>query len=333
MVRKAFQEKYPNISAVKWEKDGDDEWEGHFTMDGKKYSAAFSNDGSWLETECLVEPSEIPEKVSNTLEDEFSGWEIEGSELSETEEGTAYEFKLKSNDNEIEVVISMEGMVLERPDGSRDMTASGGTEMEFTSDFSWDECSFSTTGSNSFFILEPGYQLTLKGKEKGEEAELVITVLNETKMVNGIETRVVEERESVNGELEEVSRNYFAYCKESGNIYYYGEAVDMYEDGELKSHSGAWLAEGENRAGIIMLGSCFLGSRFYQEMAPGIAMDRAEIVSVSEEFETPAGKFSNVLKTQETTSLNASESEYKLYAPGIGLIKDENLLLVTYGFK
>ena len=61
-------------------------------------------------------------------------------------------------------------------------------------------------------------------------------------------------------------------------------------------------------------------------------MDRAEILSNKETFETPAGKFENVLKTKETTPLDPLEKEFKLYAPGVGLIQDENMLLVKYGY-
>ena len=39
---------------------------------------------------------------------------------------------------------------------------------------------------------------------------LTFTVLNETEMVDGIETRVIEEREFDDGELIEVSRNFVA---------------------------------------------------------------------------------------------------------------------------
>jgi hypothetical protein len=43
-----------------------------------------------------------------------------------------------------------------------------------------------------------------------QEAELTITVLNETREVKGTETRVIEERETFGGELVEISRNFFA---------------------------------------------------------------------------------------------------------------------------
>src|SRR4051812_16963065 len=55
---------------------------------------------------------------------------------------------------------------------------------------------FSSTGRNDYFILEPNYRHVYEGKDEGEDAKLVITVLPETKTVDGVETRVVEERES-----------------------------------------------------------------------------------------------------------------------------------------
>lgn len=202
----------------------------------------------------------------------------------------------------------------------------------FTDSFMQDSCTFATTGRNTYFILEPGYRLILEGTEGKDHAKLIITVLNETRKIGNTETRVVEEHESVNGNTVEISRNFFAFCKQTGSIFYFGEEVDMYKDGTVTGHSGAWLAEGGNKAGIMMPGSFLLGARYHQEIAPGIAMDRAEILSLNELLETPAGTFTNCLKTKETTALNAREKEFKLYAPGVGLIKDGDLLLVDYGF-
>jgi hypothetical protein len=156
---------------------------------------------------------------------------------------------------------------------------------------------------------------------------------DETKKVGNVNTRVVEEKEMENGQIVEISRNYFALCKETNSVYYFGEDVDIYKNGKITGHEGAWLAEGENKPGIIMPGLCLLGSRYYQEIAPGTAMDQAEIVSNTEELETPVGDFSGVLKTKETNKLNSNEEEFKFYAPGIGLIKEENLVLIKYGYE
>jgi hypothetical protein len=60
-----------------------------------------------------------------------------------------------------------------------------------------------------------------------------------------------------------------------------------------------------------------LGLKYYQEIAPGVAEDGAEIVSVNDTLNTPAGD----LKTEETNPLEPGEKEFKFYAPGIGLIQ------------
>jgi hypothetical protein len=197
--------------------------------------------------------------------------------------------------------------------------------------FDLKNCDFASTGKNNYFILEPGYQVILEGEEDGEKLQLVMTVLNETKIVDGVETRVVEEKEMEGDKLIEVSRNYFAICNPTNDAIYFGEDVDMYEDGKIVSHEGAWLA-GENgaKAGMITPGKVEVGLKYYQEIAPSVAEDRAEIVSVNDTLDTPAGTFSNVLKTEETNPLKPEEKEFKFYAPKIGLIQDEALKLVKH---
>ena len=75
-----------------------------------------------------------------------------------------------------------------------------------------------------------------------------------------------------------------------------------------------------------------VGMKYYQELAPGVAMDRAEVVSLDEVLDTPAGSFTRCLKTKEGTALDAKEQQFKIYAPGIGLVDDEGLLATEHGF-
>ena len=161
---------------------------------------------------------------------------------------------------------------------------------------------------------------------------MTITVLNETKMVDGVETRVVEERETKAGRLAEVSRNYFAISKRTNDVFYFGEDVDIYQDGKVVSHAGAWLS-GVNgaRFGLFVPGQPTLNARYYQEVAPGAAMDRVEIVSLTETVRTPAGEFKNCLKFMETTPLEPGVTDYKYFAPGIGMVQDGKLKLVKFG--
>lgn len=198
----------------------------------------------------------------------------------------------------------------------------------FTDRFEDAPSRFATTGRSAWFILEPGYQATYEG---GDE-RLVITVLADTELVDGVWTRVVEERETKGGDLVEVSRNYLAVSAATGNAYYFGEAVDMYENGALASHEGSWRSGLHGARFSLMMPSVpLLGARFQQEVAPGVAMDRVEVVSLDDSLTTPAGHFDHVLRTMETTPLEPMAREAKYYAPGVGLIRDGDLLLVRSG--
>jgi hypothetical protein len=192
-------------------------------------------------------------------------------------------------------------------------------EEKFQDTFNVDKINLADKGSNTYMILKPGCKLILTdGKDN-----LTITVLDETKTIDGVRTRVVEERETKDGKLDEVSRNYFAVDRATGDVYYFGEDVDMYDaNGKVTGHEGGWLSGlSDARFGLMMPGKPRPGSRYYQELAPKVAMDRAEVVSVSETVKVPVGTFKNCLKTTESSGLE-SGVEDKLYAPGVGLLKD-----------
>lgn len=198
----------------------------------------------------------------------------------------------------------------------------------WTADFPIEKDEPVSIGRNPYFILEPGHYLVLEGGG----TQLVITVLNETKKVDGVETRVVEERESKGGKLMEISRNYYAISKRTNDVFYFGEEVNTYKDGKIVSHAGSWLS-GVNGAkfGLMMPGQPLLNARYFQELAPKVAMDRAKIVSMSEIVKTPAGEFKNCLKVEDSTPLQPFITDFKYYAQGIGMVQDGSLKLVKFG--
>jgi hypothetical protein len=195
-------------------------------------------------------------------------------------------------------------------------------------EFGIKNCNLQTTGRNPYFILEPGHQLVLEGGD----TKLQITVLNDTKTVDGVTTRVVEEKEWKDGKLLEVARNYFAICPQTKDVFYFGEDVDFYEKGKVVKHDGSWLAGNGNNAGLMMAGAPKLRHKYYQEIAPRVAMDRAEVISVNDTCKTPAGTFANCLKVKEGSAIELAAVEYKYYAPSIGFVGDENLRLIKHGF-
>ncbi len=200
----------------------------------------------------------------------------------------------------------------------------------FTDTFAVKAEDFTSTGRNRYFVLEPGYQLVFQG-ERDKDAKLVITVLDETKMIDGVETRVVEERETNGEKLAELSRNYFVIDKSKNDVYYFGEDVDEYQDGKLAGHPGNWQS-GKDGAhyGLFMPDKPRVGQKFYQEVAPKVAMDRCEVLSITEKVAVPAGAFENCAKMVETTPLEPGKAN-KLYAPGVGLLVDGDMKLTKHG--
>ena len=220
------------------------------------------------------------------------------------------------------------------------MGTSSQVKLRYTTDFGFEaDAIFLPDGSNPYFSLRPGKFLRFEGEDEGEFVELEIRVLEQIRpfvlQVRGqwivATTRVVEEREWIDGELGEVVLNYYACCPTTENIYHFGEDVRIYARGKVVSNEGSWLAgEGGAHPGLVMPGSFLLGSRYYQQMAPGVSMDRAEHVEMGLEVETPAGVFKNCVVVLETSELEEDEEVIKIYAPGTGQIVDEALELVEY---
>ena len=214
-------------------------------------------------------------------------------------------------------------------------------EVEFTEEFPVEECHFVPYGGSDYFNLNPGRKTYFNNSqcvaqgECDEREELKITVTRQLKKIvidvdrerRPVWTRVVEEVEKADGDLTEISRNFFATCLPSRDVYYFGEEVDIYEDGEVVSHDGAWLAGRFGaRPGMIMPDSAFLlGQRYFQEIAPGVAEDRAEHVGTDLEINLGAGNFDDCIEITETTPLEPGAESTKFYCPGVGLVIDGDL--------
>lgn len=175
------------------------------------------------------------------------------------------------------------------------------------------------TGTNPYITMQPGRVVTLK---HGNDT-LTVSILPDTQQVDGVTTGILEERETKNGTLAEVSRNFMATDRNTGDVYYFGEDVDNYKNGKVVNHESAWRA-GINgaRFGLMIPAKPLVGQKFYQEIAPKVAMDRVEVVSTNDTVKTPAGIFEHCVHLRETTPLERDVS-HKYYAPGVGIIKDD----------
>lgn len=213
-------------------------------------------------------------------------------------------------------------------------------EPEFTVDFDVERCKFLPSGrDNPYFSLHPGDRLTLEGDDDGEAVKVEITVTAATKDIafttaDGaavtVRSRVVEEREWIDGELVEVSRNWYSRCRQTNDVFYFGEEVDFYENGQIVGHGGSWQAGvGGAQPGIIIPARFLLGARYFQEQAPG-AMDRAEHVEMGMVMRTAGRRFESCVGVVETSPLEPGHESLKVYCPGIGLVLDNDVTLANF---
>lgn len=184
---------------------------------------------------------------------------------------------------------------------------------------------------NPYFPLVPGMNWTYIVKdENGDELEQIeVEVLNKTTEILGVNCIVVRDivwEFDEEGELVLVEDTDDWYAQDNqGNVWYFGEISKNYEDGELVDIEGSWKAGRDyDMPGILMFATPEQGVLYRQEVSLGDAEDMAEVAGYLERFAVDGITYSDVLKTIEFTPIDPEVLEYKYYAPGIGVVKEED---------
>ena len=280
--------------------------------------------------EVKVTVEQTPPEVQTTIKGELVGARLEDIAKTERQGRTVYETDIIKDGHKWEVVIGEDGTIISKlQEGHTATQAATTTDSGAVTHAGWRETfevrksDLVPTGTNPWLTIQPGRVLKLRN---GIDS-LTVTILTDTMTVDGVTVGVLEERETKGGKLVEVSRNFFATDKNTVDVYYFGEDVDNYKDGKIVDHESAWRAgERGARFGLMIPGRPKVGDKFYQEIAPKVAMDRVEIVSIEETVKTPAGTFQHCLHLKETTPLEGDIS-HKWYAPGVGIVKDDEFEL------
>ena len=182
---------------------------------------------------------------------------------------------------------------------------------------------FSTTIDNPYLPFVPGTRMVYRERGDDGPGRIVVTVTRRTKTVQGVETVVVRDRAFIAGELVEDTRDWYAQDRR-GNVWYFGENTKEYEDGKVVSTDGSWRAGRDGaRAGIVMLADPRVGDSYYQEYAPGEALDQATVLRLDGSRTVPYGSFDHLLVTQDFTELEPGVVERKFYAPGVGVVLEK----------
>ncbi len=197
---------------------------------------------------------------------------------------------------------------------------------------------FSTTINNPLFTLPPGKLMVYEAKTSEGQERVEIRIRKDTRKIMGVETLIYNDRVFLNNQLREETNDYLAQDRQ-GNVWYFGETVDNYENGLFKDHEGSWTG-GENGAlpGIWIKAKQVVGDRYRMELLKGEAEDMAEVVAIGITVKVAAGTFDNCTKVYEFTPLEANAKEHKYYCPGVGgqvlsehLVEKNRVELVKFG--
>jgi hypothetical protein len=178
---------------------------------------------------------------------------------------------------------------------------------------------FSPNVTNRLFPLPPGKTLVYTGTEDGKKALDLVAPTSRTKKIDGVTTRVVEDRVYLNNVLAERTSDYYAQDR-CGNVWYFGEdTAELDRHGKVVSTEGTWHAGVDGaQPGVVMQAHPQLGRKFRQEWYQGQAEDVFKVIDRSAAVTVPYGSFRHALRTAETNALEPDVLDNKYYVRGIG---------------
>ena len=145
-----------------------------------------------------------------------------------------------------------------------------------------------------------------------------------------------EENDNTKYIVIEDTDDWYIQHKVTGDVWYMGEIAqefeqDLDEKKELVEIEGSWKAgRDSDKPGILMYADPNPDNEnqnpYRQEFSLGNAEDVAEVVSRGDEPVTVDGRTfdDDVVKTRDWTPIEPDVFEFKYYAPGTGLIREEN---------
>ena len=206
-------------------------------------------------------------------------------------------------------------------DGEGSSSGSGGEAglPQGSEDVNLDPAEFTTEIDNPYWPMKPGTRWVYDEVEDGERLRVEVTVTGRTKLIDGIEARVVRDVVSKpNGQPVEVTDDWYAQDAE-GNLWYLGEKTAEYKQGKPVSTSGSFRAGVDGaEAGVIVPADPEPGMSYREEYYAGEAEDAATVLSINEQAEVPAGHYADMLMTSNVNPLEPWIQEYKFYAEGVG---------------
>lgn len=179
-----------------------------------------------------------------------------------------------------------------------------------------------------FFPLRAGDRLTYHGTIVDADGththDVIFTVTDLVKKVGGVDSRVIEDVDVIDGVRTEAELTFFAQDA-AADVWTRGEYPEEYDNGTFTGAPNTWIS-GVRRAsaGILVPGDPRTGTpRFVQGRAPAIDFfDVGKVVATGLRVCAGGTCYDGVVRIQETAP-QAPEDGFqdKFYAPGVGLVK------------
>ncbi|WP_236783012.1 hypothetical protein [Arthrobacter sp. QXT-31] len=181
---------------------------------------------------------------------------------------------------------------------------------------------------NKWFPLKPGMQYTTTGEVKSAEGTTKRTVIHSvtglTKVIDGVKTQVLWDRDYADGELVESELAFFAQT-EGGDVWLFGEYPEEFENGKFIGAPATFIHSLDKaQAGIAMKADPQTNTPSYvQAHAPAVDfLDCGQVIQQNEHVCVATGCYDDVLVIDERNPLEpAGGHQRKLYSAGTGLVK------------
>lgn len=193
-------------------------------------------------------------------------------------------------------------------------------------EFNRDNFDDSTEIDNQWLPMQPGTQWVFEGVtvEEGElfDHKLIFTVTDLVKEIDGVLTRVAWIEDYSNGQLIEAEIAFYAQDSD-GNVWYFGEYPEEYENGQFVG-APTWIAGlEESRPGVKMPSDPQLGTpSFSQGLSTSVGWtDRGQVYRMNQRTCVPFDCYENAMIMDEFNVEEPGAIQLKYYAPGVGQIR------------
>ena len=177
----------------------------------------------------------------------------------------------------------------------------------------------STDVTNPLFPIRSLARAVFYGRVEGEPLRLETTLLADTRTFDvegeAVETLISQFLAFVNGRIHEVAIDHYAQA-DDGSVWYFGENVFNYEEGEVADTEGTWFAGRDGPAAMIMPADPRVGDVWRPENVCGIVFEEVTATETGLTVQSAHGPVAGALKVQELHM--EGDFEDKTFAPGYG---------------